>query len=187
MAIKVYIDQGHNPNSPNTGAEWYGLREQDITYKVGQELYTRLSADPNFEARLSRPTPETQLGTSNATSLSTRTSQANSWGADLFLSIHTNASLDTSANGSEGLVYSSPSVAANIARDILSYMTRAVGFRNRGVIERPGLYVLRYTRMPAVLVEIGFLSNPGEAAFMNENPGLFAEGIYQGLKAYYGV
>jgi N-acetylmuramoyl-L-alanine amidase len=187
MAIRIYIDQGHNPSAPNTGPEWYGLREQDITYRVGQELYSLLQANPAFEARLSRPTPETQLGTSNATSLSTRTNQANSWPADLFLSIHTNASLDTSANGSEALVYRIPSTAASIARDILTSLTRATGLRNRGVIARPGLYVLRRTAMPAVLVEIGFLSNPAEAALMNENPRLFAEGIYEGLRAYYGV
>ena len=187
MAIKIYIDQGHNPSSPNTGAEWYGLREQDITYRVGLELDRLLSANPAFETRLSRPTPETQLGTSNATSLSARTTQANTWGADLFLSIHTNASLDTSANGSEALVYEIPSTAASIGRELLASLTRVTGLRNRGVIARPGLYVLRKTAMPAVLLEIGFLSNPSEAALMNGNPELFARGLYEGIVSYYGV
>ena len=187
MAIRVYIDQGHNPENPNTGAEWYGLREQDVTYRVGQALYALLTNNPGFVARLSRPTPETQLGTSNATSLSTRTNQANAWGADLFLSIHTNASLDTAANGSESLVYRIPSTAADIARSIQTELTALTGIRNRGVIARPGLWVLRKTKMPAVLSEIGFLSNPREAAQMNENPELFAEGLYRGIVAYYGV
>lgn len=187
MAIRIYVDQGHNPENPNTGAEWYGLREQDITYRVGRVLYDLLQNNPNFTPRLSRPTPETQLGTSNATSLSTRTNQANAWGADLFLSIHTNASLDTSANGSESLVYRVPSTAADIARTIQTELTATTGLRNRGVLARPGLWVLRKTRMPAVLAEIGFLSNPREAALMNENPALFAEGLYRGIVAYYGV
>ncbi len=187
MAIRIYVDQGHNPENPNTGAEWYGLREQDITYRVGRALYDLLQNNPNFTPRLSRPTPETQLGTSNATSLSTRTNQANAWGADLFLSIHTNASLDTSANGSESLVYRIPSTAADIARTIQTELTATTGLRNRGVLARPGLWVLRKTRMPAVLAEIGFLSNPREAALMNENPALFAEGLYRGIVAYYGV
>ena len=47
--------------------------------------------------------------------------------------------------------------------------------------------MLRKTRMPAVLSEIGFLSNPREAAKMNEDPELFAEGLYRGIVAYYGV
>ncbi|MBE6674512.1 MAG: N-acetylmuramoyl-L-alanine amidase, partial [Ruminococcaceae bacterium] len=89
MAIKVYIDQGHNPNPPNTGAEGNGYREQDITYRVGQSLAELLRSNGNFEVRLSRPTPQTQLGTSNASSLRQRVNEANSWGADYFISIHT--------------------------------------------------------------------------------------------------
>ena len=88
MAIKIYIDQGHNPQGFNAGAEGNGLREQDINYEVGRQLYQLLSDDPRFEARLSRPTPETVLGTSNATSLRARVEAANSWPADYFISIH---------------------------------------------------------------------------------------------------
>ena len=53
MAIKIYIDQGHNPRNPNAGAEGNGLREQDIVYPIGIELAARLVADSRFEARLS--------------------------------------------------------------------------------------------------------------------------------------
>ena len=44
MAIRVYIDQGHNPQAPNSGAEGNGYREQDIVYRIGKELYELLSA-----------------------------------------------------------------------------------------------------------------------------------------------
>ncbi len=187
MAIKIYIDQGHNPNSPNAGAEWYGVREQDVTYRIGQELYSLVSQNPAFLARLSRPTPETQLGNSNATSLSTRTGQANAWGADLFLSLHTNASENTSVSGTEALVYRVDSTSGEIARELLTSLSRATGLRNRGVIARPGLYVLRKTAMPAVLVELGFLSNPADLDLLLNEPKLFAEGLYRGLVSYYGV
>ena len=187
MAIKIYLDQGHNPESPNSGAEWYGVREQDVTYAVGVELARLLGENGAFEVRLSRPTPETQLGTSNATSLAARVNGANAFGADLFLSLHTNASLDTSALGSEALVYEIPSSAANVARTILASLVRATGQRNRGVIARPGLYVLRRTNMPAVLLEMGFLSNPTEGARLASSPELYARGIYDGIVEYYGV
>ena len=82
MAIKIYIDQGHNPVNPNAGAEGNGLREQDIVYAIGQELYALLESDPDFDARLSRPTPETQLGNSGASSLRARVEDANAWGAN---------------------------------------------------------------------------------------------------------
>ena len=52
---------------------------------------------------------------------------------------------------------------------------------------RPGLYVLKKTNMPAVLVEIGFISNPGDAALMRNNPELFAQGIYNGIVEFTGL
>lgn len=181
MAIKIYIDQGHNPENPNAGAEGNGLREQDITYRVGEELAELLRANPNYEVRLSRPTPSTALGSSNTTSLRARVNDANSWGADYFISIHTNASDIPSANGIEAFAYSRPSSAFSLGESILENLSEATGIRNRGMQIRPGLYVLRKTAMPAILLEIGFITNPEEAALMNNNPELFARGIYNGI------
>ena len=82
MAIKIFVDQGHNPSGPNTGAEGSGLLEQDVTYAVGVYLADLLRADPRFEVRLSRNTPDEILGTSNATSLAERVRLANEWPAD---------------------------------------------------------------------------------------------------------
>jgi N-acetylmuramoyl-L-alanine amidase len=187
MAIKVYIDQGHNPVNPNAGAEGNGLREQNLVYEIGRELASLLRANGNFEVRLSRPTPQTQLGNSTSSSLRIRVNEANSWGADYFISLHTNASTSPAANGSEALVYSSPSRSASLAEDILEGLNEATGLRNRGVKVRSGLYVLRKTQMPAVLVELAFISNPEEAALMRDRPELFARGIYDGIVEYTGV
>ena len=188
MSIKIYIDQGHNPSGFNTGAEGNGFFEQDITYDIGVRLYNLLSQNPNFEVRLSRPTPTTVLGTSNSGSLVARVREANAWGADVFLSLHTNASVNSSATGSEALIYSYNSALANgLAEDILEEMTLITGLRNRGVIERPGLYVLRRTEMPAVLVEMGFITNPNDAELMVYSPELFARGIYRGILKYYNL
>lgn len=188
MAIKVYIDQGHNPSSYNTGAEGNGYFEQDITYRIGIILNEYLGNNPNFETRLSRPTPDTLLGTSNSSSLSARVNDANSWGADLFVSLHTNASVNPSANGSECLIYSySAEEAYAVAEDILEQMTLITGLRSRGIIERPGLYVLRRTAMPAVVVEMGFITNAADAELMVNSPNLFARGIYRGILRYYGL
>ena len=185
MATKIYVDQGHNPVNPNAGAEGNGLREQDVVYRIGRELADRLRA-AGYEVRLSRPTANTQLGTSNATSLRTRVDEANSWGADYYISLHTNSSSSPAATGTEALVYSSPSRAASLARDILAQITAKTGLRNRGVVVRSGLYVLRKTRMPAVLLELGFISNPNDAELLSEQPELFAEAITQGIINYTG-
>ncbi|MBE6698253.1 MAG: N-acetylmuramoyl-L-alanine amidase [Ruminococcaceae bacterium] len=187
MAIKIYIDQGHNPVNPNAGAEGNGLREQNITYRIGRELASLLEADPEFEVRLSRPTAQTQLGNSLSTSLQARVQDANAWGADYFISLHTNASEISSATGTEAFAYARGSAAFALAEDLVEGVSAVTGLPNRGTFVRSGLYVLRRTAMPAVLLELGFITNPGDAALMNENPGLFAQGIYRGIKNYTGL
>lgn len=185
--IKVFIDQGHNPRNPNAGAEGNGLREQDLVYEIGVRLAALLNADPNFEVRLSRNSPTEILGTSNAESLRLRVAAANSWPADIFISLHANASTNPGARGSEGLVYRIPSTAANLSEDIIDQLSLITGLPNRGTTARPGLYVLRRTAMPAVLVELGYITNAGDAALMRDDPYVFALGVYNGIKQYYGL
>ncbi len=186
MSIKIYIDQGHNPKNPNAGAEGNGLREQDLVYTIGQELAALLRANGNFDVRLSRPTPETQLGNSNATSLAARVNEANRWGADYFISLHTNAA-QSSASGVEAYAYARGTRAFALGEDILDELSEITGLRDRGMKARPSLYVLRKTNMPAVLVELGFITNPRDAALMRDQPELFARGIYRGILDYTDV
>ncbi len=185
MAIKIYIDQGHNPQGFNAGAEGNGLREQDINFAVGLELYDLLEADERFEVRLSRPTPESVLGTSNATSLAARVNAANSWPADYFISIHSNASTNPSANGSEVYVYRESGAAYELAEDVLENMVESVGTKDNGVRSNPSLYVLRRTTMPAILVELGYITNVDDAEKLRNNQTEFARGIYQGILEYF--
>lgn len=187
MAIKIFIDQGHNPVNPNAGAEAGGIREQDINYEVGIRLAALLNNNPNFEARLSRPTPTTQLGTSTTTSLQARVNAANNWPADYFISLHCNISEIRTASGSEAYVYSSSSPAYALGTRILEGLHNMTGLPNRGVIATTRLYVLRATAMPAVLVEMGFMSNPIDLNLLVSDPQSFARGIYNGILAYFGL
>ncbi len=185
MAIKLYIDQGHNPENPNAGAVGNGLREQDLTYRIGRELASLLENDPAFEVRLSRPNANTSLGSSNSTSLAARVQDANAWGADYFISLHANAASSPTAGGIEAFAYSKTSRGYALGEDILEELADSTGLRNRGMQVRPGLYVLRNTNMPAVLVELGFITNPRDAELMNNSPQLFAKGVYEGIKDYF--
>jgi N-acetylmuramoyl-L-alanine amidase len=183
--MKIYLDAGHNPTNPNAGAEGNGYREQDLVYEIARQTAAILRQN-GLDVRLSRPTPETQLGTSNASSLAARVNDANSWGADYFISLHTNASNITSASGSEAFVYTDASRAYPLAQNILTQLNAATGLPNRGVSVRTNLYVLRRTRMPATLVELGFISNPVDADLMANQPELFARGVANGVLAYLG-
>lgn len=187
LAIKIFVDQGHNPSGFNAGAEGFGYREQDITYMVGIFLANILSNDPRFEVRVSRPTPETVLGTSNATSLRERVYMANSWPADYFISIHVNSNPNPEINGSEVYVYDLDSLAAELVEQVLLEIVRRTGTKNNGVRVNSALYVLRRTQMPSILVELGYISNYDDVQKLVNDQYQFAYGIYVGLLNYLGL
>ena len=187
MATKIFIDQGHNPGDINGGAEGSGYREQDITYAVGIYLRDILLEDGRFEARTSRNSPDEILGISNATSLAARVRAANEWGADYFVSIHCNANENPAVNGSEVYVYRLESVAGALAENVLTEMVAQVGTKNNGVRVNPQLYVLRRTQMPAILVELAYISNAADVQKLVNDQYAFAYGIYLGICRYLGL
>ena len=186
MAIKIFIDQGHNPSgSPNAGAEGNGLFEQDITYNIGKYLESMLEVDPRFLVKVSRPNSNTVLGTNNTTSLSARVKEANVWRADYFLSIHVNANTNPNVNGTECYVYSEESKAYYFAIPILNSIVNDLKTKNNGVMIRPSLYVLRKTDMPAVLVELAYITNYSDSLKLRNDQYKFASAIYQGILDYF--
>ena len=141
----VIIDPGHGGMDP--GAVYKGRQEKDdnlrLALAVGEllsqngvdVLYTR--TDDVYDS----PYRKAMI--------------ANESGADYLISFHRNASpIAGNASGIETLVYADRGLAAQMARDINRELA-ALGFRDIGVIERPGLAVLRRSRMPAVLIEHG--------------------------------
>lgn len=188
MAIKIFIDQGHNPTGyHNSGAVGFGLHEEDITYQVGAYLADILSSDSRFEVRTSRTTPSEVLGTSNATSLRARVEGANSWPADYFISIHVNANNNPAINGTEVYIYQTGTEAERLAQAILNEIVRRVGTKDNGVRTNPALYVLRKTNMPAVLVELGYITNEQDVEKLVNDQYQFAYGIYVGLLNFLGL
>lgn len=186
MAIKIFIDQGHNPTGFNAGAEGFGLREQDITYAVGIYLANILNEDSRFEARTSRTSPEQALGYSNTSSLAERVRLANTWPADYFISIHCNANENPAVNGTEVYVYQNYTQSYYLAEHILEAIVSRLGTKNNGVRINTSFYVLRRTNMPALLVELAYLSNFSDAEKLRDNQYDFAYAIYTGLLRYFG-
>jgi N-acetylmuramoyl-L-alanine amidase len=187
LAIKIYIDQGHNPGTINAGASARGLEEQEVNYNVGTMLADLLNADPRFEVRTSRNTPGEVVGYNTTSSLVTRVSEANAWPADYFVSIHANANQNPAVNGAEVYVHQADTQAYYLAEHILDRIVAVVGIRNNGVRVNPSLYVLRRTRMPAVLVELGYLTNADDFEKLVNDQGAYAYAIYLGLLDYFGL
>ena len=186
MAIKIFIDQGHGPNV-NAGAEAFGLYEQNITFMVGAYLADILSSDYRFEARTSRTNITENVGYNNSSSLRTRVESANQFGADYFISIHCNANVNPSLNGTEAYVFQVGSAAYYLGEAIINEIVRRTETKLNGVFANPSLYVLRFTQMPAVLVELAYLTNPSDSFKLTYDQYQFAYGIYVGLLNYLGL
>lgn len=187
MAIKIFIDQGHGPGGVNGGAEANGLVEQDVTYSVGIYLRNLLVSDGRFEVMLSRNSEDEIIGYDTRSSLAERVRMANEWDADYFISLHTNANENPEINGSEIYVYRYDSEAYYMAEYVLGSIVDVVGTRYNGVRINPGLYVLRYTQMPSMLIELAYLTNYSDAQKLADNQYGFAYGIYLGLLDYFGL
>lgn len=188
MAIRIYIDQGHNPTGSNySGAQAGGLYESEINYIVGIYLRDLLVFRGGFDVMVSRETPTFSLGENPIDSLQKRVSMANSWPADYFVSIHCNANVSPFINGTEVYIYRYPSEAAVLAANVLNEVVEIVGTRDNGVRTDPELYVLRKTTMPAILIEMAYLTNPRDARLLKNNVFEFAYAIYIGILRFLGL
>ena len=183
--IRIYIDQGHNPLPyHNNGAEGNGLYEQDVTFDIGCRLAELLIKDGRFEVCLSRPDENTVLGTDTASSLKERVDGAIDFNADYCISLHINAYTQETANGIE--VFSADdNESYSFGSSLLQGMVASTRLKNRGMKPSSGLYILENAEMPAVLLEMGFISNADDAAVLSEYPELFSQGIYNGIIEYF--
>ncbi len=112
---------------------------------------------------------------------------ANNSGADYLISIHRNAAATPgTGTGIETLVYRDTGIVSDLARNINANLSE-IGFADRGVIERPGLVVLRRTTMPAVLVEAGFIDNASDNELYDANLERVAEAIADGFLETIGL
>lgn len=111
---------------------------------------------------------------------------ANEWPADYFISIHANANPNPNINGAEIYVYQFYTQSYWLAQHIMNGIVQNNALRDNGIWERGSLYVLRNTNMPAVLVEIGYLTNYNDAMYIRDNQWNIAYGIYLGILSYFG-
>jgi len=154
--IKVYIDAGHGGRDP--GAIRFGLKEKDPNLDIALRLKSKLEAN-GFAVVMTR-TDDSYL------SLDDRVNKANSSGADIFLSIHNNAALSQYAHGTETFwCPNGVSGSSQFASLVQNNLVEQIGRANRGV-KTANFRVIKYTKMPAALVECAFVSNPTEAELL---------------------
>lgn len=166
MSMKVCIDAGHGGTDPGA-VGLGGTREADVTLLAALSLRVQLEL-AGHKVLLTRVNSET-LHINKKTDLALRANVANDAMCDCFISIHCNAAEDRSANGSETWHHPRSAEGKRLAKTIQTALVSAGGLRNRGIKQSAGLAVLRLTTMPAVLIELGFISNPEEEKLLS-NP-----------------
>ena len=190
----VYLDAGHGGYDP--GASYFGISEKSLTLAIQSRVKAKLEAE-GYQVVTTR-TSDTYVD------LTDRSRAANASESDIFVSIHINASGSSAAQGIETYYYQpyaeypsrinaayhdNPtrlSMSDTLANAIQSSLINATGAQNQGV-KRQTFAVLRETTAPAVLLELGFLSNPQEAARLNTSAyqETLANAIVAGIKSYY--
>ena len=166
--IKIVIDAGHGGS--DSGASGNGMAAK-----------RSFDNDSRFQVYYTR-TADTYP------SLSQRANLANNRDADMFLCVHIN-SASASARGTETLWSKGRNSATKknglTSKELATAMQKAAvaatGFKNRGLVDRPNLYVLRHTKMPACLIEYGFISNKTEAARMKANKSVYGKALYNAV------
>lgn len=171
MPYSIMLDAGHGGKDP--GAVYNGRQEKDdtlaLTLAVGEILQGR-----GIDVLYTRTTDVYESPYQKAM-------EANEAGADFFVSIHRNSyPTDNTASGVETLVYDRSGLKLQMAENIDEQL-EAIGFVNLGVKERPGLVVLRRTRMPAVLVEAGFINSDTDNQLFDDNFDDIALAIAEGI------
>lgn len=168
---RIALDAGHGGSDP--GAVYKGRQEKDDTLDLTLAVGDILKKN-GIDVYYTRTTDEYETPFKNAT-------DANNSGADLFVSIHRNSSENPNQySGVETLVYSDTGLKAEVARNINNQLENA-GFKNLGVDERKNLVVLKRTKMPAVLVEAGFINNDKDNYLFDEEFDSIAQAIADGI------
>ena len=194
----IFLDPGHGGKDP--GAQYLGLKEKDLTLQVSQQLKTKLES-LGYTVIMSRSTDVF------VDFVTERSKMSNETNADMFISIHFNATghgLDSGEDGIQTYTYlptgNIPSVINKKWHDNptrLKYSYKLGSYIHQSVLattqaKDAGLLaksfaVLRETNKPAVLLELGYMDDSKESQKIRtkEYQQKLVDGIVQGIQQYY--
>lgn len=163
--MRINIHAGHNPDGMTACGAVGLIRESTEARAVKDKVIEKLVSMGHTVHDCT-----CNNGASQQDVLKRIVAACNTHTVDLDISIHFNAGAqaesDGKTTGTEVLVYNNASGAVPWAQQIADSIA-ALGYRNRGIKERPGLYVLKHTKAPALLVECCFVDDPDDVAIYN--------------------
>lgn len=174
----VVLDAGHG--AKDSGAVGVtGKYEKNFNLAIVLKTAALLKKESNIDVVLTR-SDDTFL------ELKDRAAMANNLKADLFISVHANSSASSAASGTE--TYYQREASKALAKVMHKYLVEATGLSDRGV-RYGNFHVIRETKMPAVLLEVGYLSNKKDETllFTEALQNKVAASIVSGIKEYLGI
>lgn len=176
--MKVFINPGHMPGvDPGAVNNALGITEADIVHDIGTMVTDYLDKAGCEVMLLQSNNLNGEAPGENVCAT------ANYWPADIFVSLHCNA-FNGNAKGTETYVYSLHGESAKLGQCIQSQLVNSLGTVDRGLKERTNLAVLKYTSMPAALVEIAFIDNTDDAGVLMNCKDAIARAIARGVTDY---
>lgn len=179
----IVLDPGHG--GTEDGAVANGVREADVNLAVGLKVRDRLIAD-GAAVIITRSSDRNVLAPDSplAEELQARVDMTKAADADIFVSLHANSCPNPETAGIIGFYQTGR--PDDLARAIQLAAVKETGAVDKGV--RPAnFHVLRENEVPAALIEMGFLTNPAEAARLADDgyQTRLADGISKGVVAYF--
>ena len=181
---RIVLDPGHGGRDPGCVSPT-GLLEAQLTLPVAEHLQWLLEIS-GAEVRLTRDAEtDWDLYSRRTMDSSERIAVANAWPADVFVSIHFNSFTSARYHGTEVWHYPGRLESRKLAGHLMEELAE-LGLNYRGV-KSGDFAVTRMARVPAVLVELGFLSNEIDEAFFADPANLVraAELFWRGLESYF--
>lgn len=176
--IRVFVNPGHCPGiDPGAVNSNYGITEAEIVKAVGTMVADYLDA-AGCEVSLLQSDNLYWDGRGECV-----IDSANRWPADILVSLHCNA-FNTQARGTECCIFGAGGESERLARCVQRQIVDNLHTVDRGVKERPDLVVLKYTYMPAVLVEMAFIDSNSDAELLISRQDEFARAIARGVTDY---
>lgn len=180
----IVIDAGHGGKDPGAISP-NGTKEKDVNLQIALKTQSLLES-LGYNVIMTR-TDDTFVD------LYERANIANRNNADIFVSIHHNSTINKDINGLEILYCPREKGTAKtedqypLADAVRKGIIASTKGVDRGIIQRPGLVVIRETNMPAVLVEVGYLSNAQEELrIIDQNhQNLVVQGLVNGIQNYF--
>lgn len=210
-AARIFIDPGHGGRYSNANLPSLGIYEKNVNLAIALSLQDQLRAR-GHDVRLARTT-DTEVGTKDIPTwhyadstdlwsyyadgktyysdgvprddLQARCDKANAAGADIFISIHNNGAASSSASGFENYACDQDLLGIQLSRIVQDEVIAATPLHDRGA-DTTDFYVLKWSHMPAILVEGGFLTNTSDRAYVTSWTGRtqLAKAIAEGVDSF---